>query len=187
MEKLKKKIAKLLPQAVTFTSPPPSPRKAPTAVLLVSLVPAEARLRPNYGTSFDTKEPSSPKVSCLGHVTKPKSKPKPKPKHKPKQHKESLIIKIFKGHRRKGGKRCSVGGGGSKDGSVVKKVPQLGLMNKFESGRGGMLSDFDWTAHVDVLGPDSEKCHIEVESKKEVNLWERRNKPGPPPPLFLKM
>uniref|UniRef100_A0A803NGD3 Uncharacterized protein n=1 Tax=Cannabis sativa TaxID=3483 RepID=A0A803NGD3_CANSA len=149
MEKLKKKIAKLFPQAVTFTSPPPSPRKVPNALLLVSLVPAEARLRPNYGTSFDTKEPSSPK--------------------------------IFKGQRTR------IKGGGKDHRSVVKKVPSLGLMKKFESGRGGVLSDFEWTAHLAVLGPDSENCHIEIESKKEVNLWQRRNKPGPPPPLLLQM
>ncbi|KAM6558039.1 hypothetical protein CsatA_027278 [Cannabis sativa] len=174
MEKLKKKIAKLFPQAVTFTSPPPSPRKVPNALLLVSLVPAEARIRPNYGTSFDTKEPSSPKVSCLGHVTKPKIKPKSKPK-------ECLFIKIFKGQRTR------IKGGGKDHKSVVKKVPSLGLMKKFESGRGGVLSDFEWTAHLAVLGPDSENCHIDIESKKEVNLWQRRNKPGPPPPLLLQM
>ena len=171
MEKLKNLITKLLPHAasaVTFLSPPPSPRKTPPT-LVVSLIPAEARRKPKYGSSFDTREPSSPKVSCLGQVNNNKNK-KPKTKNvcpPPQQEKStkphgSLIVKIFKGTR-KGGKNDSV-----KDNkeAVVDKVPSLGLMKRFESGRGGVLSDFEWTAHVTVLGPDCQGCSVDDEERQ---------------------
>ncbi|PON49953.1 Phospholipase D [Parasponia andersonii] len=181
MEKLKNKISKLLPRAasaVTFLSPSatpsPSPRKNPPAPIAVSLIPAEARRKPRHGSSFDTREPSSPKVSCLGQVNnnnnnnRPKLKPKPRqlgsPPHqqeiKPAASPGNLIVKILRGQRKV-----------SKDSPEgVEKVPSLGLLKRFESSsRGGVLLDFEWTAHVAVVGPDCKNGCVDEDRQRQRN------------------
>ncbi|KAK9948318.1 hypothetical protein M0R45_003899 [Rubus argutus] len=81
--KLRIKILRFLSQAaapaVTYKSPPPSPRNP-----IVLIIPKETRRKPRHGSStFAAKEPTSPNVSCMGQVKgkkKKKKKSKPNPK-----------------------------------------------------------------------------------------------------------
>ncbi|EXC35291.1 hypothetical protein L484_026613 [Morus notabilis] len=149
---LRNKIAKLLslPHATPsitaiLVSPPLSPRKpSSTKPVYTSIIPSEARRKPKYGSSFDTREPTSPKVSCLGQITN-KKKPKPKPKKVGCSVQE---VKVVKKRHKKGVKENMIidDGPNSKDkadGSNVGilVVPSLGEMKRFTSAR-GVLSEF---------------------------------------------
>lgn len=151
---LRNKIAKLLslphstPSITTIlVSPPLSPRKPnSTKPVYTSIIPSEARRKPKNGSSFDTREPTSPKVSCLGQITNKK-----KPNKKPKPKNIGCFIqevKVVKKRRKKGVKENMVIDDGPKskdkaDGSNVGilVVPSLGEMKRFTSAR-GVLSEF---------------------------------------------
>ncbi|KAI4325792.1 hypothetical protein MLD38_031159 [Melastoma candidum] len=169
--------------AIPFRSPPISPRTAnpgkgnqgPTP----SIIPKGAPRRLKSG-SFDAREPSSPMVSCMGQI---KSNKKMKKIHNPPKIKQVLppqreaIIEenhrhtndvMSKSQRQK--QRSIIGGllQGIKHGRKSKKnavedaclppnidtkLPYLGSVKKFASGRGA-LSDFDWRAYGAAVVPD---------------------------------
>lgn len=201
--KLRIKILKFLSQAaapaVTYKSPPPSPRNP-----IVSIIPKEARRKPRNGSSstFAAKEPISPKVSCMGQVKdKKKKKSKPKPKlvcSPPPQEGTSLALCIPKEKTFKVSKvipKVLIKQGKTKDDGVIatsssstssrgpERVPSLGQMKRFESGR-GVLSDFDLMEVND--DPDRvEGLQLGVRGGEEVDddenkteviiLWKRRS------------
>ncbi|KAI9109717.1 hypothetical protein K1719_019347 [Acacia pycnantha] len=125
----------------------------------VSIIPKEAR-RKLRSSSFGAREPSSPKVSCMGDVDqlmKRKKKKKKKKKKKTCTHqsgdeksdkKEKMLPWIFKGsggdhHQRNSGKALDLGlGEKEKAQHNTESVPSLGTVKKFASGR-GTLADFD--------------------------------------------
>lgn len=227
----KSKIFSFLPRAtsVTFHNLPFSPvspvrDKRPELKTItskgfsgsiISIIPAEARRKSRSG-SFDSKEPTSPKVSCIGQIKHKKkiSKSKgvspvqdSKPVSSPREAKKpaSAIQKLF--HGVSTGRKSDV----SDNRSPLKdRAPSLSQMKRFASGR-DTLANFDWTAHVTVepdhrnydshkqreeseqeavIIPDSAPIMVgevvALEPKKEVNLWKRRTM-APPMPLQLKM
>ncbi|KAJ7953179.1 Syringolide-induced protein 14-1-1 [Quillaja saponaria] len=169
LSKLKTKISKLLPQsvaAVTFQGPPSSPTtsRGSRSSAKISIIPREARRRPKNG-SFDAREPTSPKVSCMGQVKHMKKKKKTS-KHKlvePPPEDQTLQVsfpeevkneKKKKKKQKQKQKKTSNGGltlGG--DQSLVleekklplpERIPSLGELKQFSSAR-GTLSSFDFT------------------------------------------
>lgn len=175
MEKASKLRSKLLrflirhaASAVTFQSPPLSPGKAVVArgssTPSISIIPPEIRRKPKTA-SFDAREPTSPKVSCIGHVKSTKKiKRKPQPKRVsvslppppqatvrvscPKEVEENKaappeIVKIgFKGPKQ--GEMPAVFFCHEKQTVLLpERVPSLGQIKQFSSARGA-LSNFDW-------------------------------------------
>ncbi|CAK8540053.1 unnamed protein product [Lathyrus sativus] len=136
---------------VTFQNPTLSPCRSPMTHV-VSLFPKEARRKQKRGISFSPKEPTSPKVSCIGQVNRKKKKMKEKEKNLRKEivsnkkndsvrgSEKKVVVWISKGSC-EGRKR----GGEEKASAVVSSVPpSLDAMKKFTSGRGS-LYDFDAT------------------------------------------
>ncbi|KAK4262024.1 hypothetical protein QN277_027638 [Acacia crassicarpa] len=130
---------------------------------IVSIIPKEAR-RKLRSSSFGAREPSSPKVSCMGDVDQLMKRKKKKKKKKKKtcthqsgdenaDKKEKTLPWIFKGRggdhhqweisQRKSGKALDLElGEKEKAQHCTESVPSLGTMKKFASGR-GTLDDFD--------------------------------------------
>jgi hypothetical protein len=136
---------------VAFQNPTLSPCRSPTTHG-VSLFPKEHRRKHKRGISFSPKEPTSPKVSCMGQVKCKKKKKKDMKLHKGVQqvstknndsvrcHEKKLLVWISMGSY-EGGKQ----GGEEKNSAMVSSVPPtLDSMKKFTSGRGS-LYDFDVT------------------------------------------
>ncbi|KAF5753079.1 hypothetical protein HS088_TW01G00998 [Tripterygium wilfordii] len=207
--KLKSKSLNFLPKTATpatSLNSPRSPVRSPVrrGSTRVSLVPKEARRRSKNG-SFDWREPTSPKVSCLGQITRSKkttenNKPSLASPQKasspafPSPRKQIIMIgKILK----KGSKSCKKSEDEDRQPPSPPKVivsapPSLGRMKQFESGRGGALHQFDWKNTVSDGDDDKvvlssleamdEK--VGAEGRKEVNLWRRRSL-APPTPLQI--
>lgn len=121
---------------VAFQNPTPSPCRSPAR--MVSLIPREVR-RKRRGESFSAREPTSPKVSCMGQVQgKKKRKARKQKKAQAQSHAQKDPTKIID----------SVG----EWKKIVHKVleektveaPSLNAMKKFSSGRGSFY-DFDVT------------------------------------------
>ncbi|KAK7360266.1 hypothetical protein VNO77_02249 [Canavalia gladiata] len=162
MEKLsqmKNKFFKCLPKqpvaSMAFQNPTLSPSTSVTTrgcrSPMVSIIPKEARRRHRIG-SFSAREPTSPKVSCMGQVQCKKRRKAQKEKSvRTKKNdsapchekKENVLLWIFKG--------SGEGPQQNKEDFVLEEKaptthvsPSLGTMKKFASGRGS-LSDFDVT------------------------------------------
>ncbi|CAA3025105.1 uncharacterized protein At1g76070-like [Olea europaea var. sylvestris] len=210
--KSKNKILKFLPKAaqaaVSFQNPPFSPGKDKLKPRFsVSMIPAEARRR-SKNSNFETQEPTSPKVSCMGqikhkkklskkHLSLPKGfKPALAPPPAPQLKKNpSRIRNIFK-----------PAAGRKSDASVdynkpplPDRAPCLSQMKRFASTR-DTLANFDWTktqiapeqgefdsdeegiipfsAPIMVAGGGS---MVALEPRKEINLWKRRTMVQPKP------
>ncbi|XP_027362877.1 uncharacterized protein At1g76070-like [Abrus precatorius] len=149
MEKLfeiKRKLLKFLSKQpatiLMFHKPTPNPCRSSPA--RVSIIPKEARRKHNKGGSFSAREPSSPKVSCMGQV-QGKKKKKGKTQRKAQQistknngtvENKKILLWIPKGSD-EGLKR-------EENGSATMEAPSLNTMKKFASGR-GVLYDFDVT------------------------------------------
>lgn len=172
---LKGKILMFIPRAasaaVTFKSPPISPRKPPAGSLARptsgSVIPRDARRRLKNG-SFDAQEPASPIVSCVGQVKKSKkkkaagmamttrapSKAPDRPKEPKKKDPHMMILKLFKGKKLPGEKshhEDALRGGGENE----NPVPSLGHLKQFSSSR-VVLANFDWMAHCGTaVAPDN--------------------------------
>ncbi|CAL9027286.1 unnamed protein product [Prunus brigantina] len=175
-----KLLSKAAQPAVTYHSPPPSPRKTPGP--MISLIPSEARRKPRNGITFGPKEPTSPKVSCMGQIKgKQKKKKKKKNQSKSKSNTSkracpppqetttcnlvSCVPKEVKKKTSKGlpkeapPKEGDENDNNNPDGLVggssrgPERVPSLGQMRRFASGR-GVLADFDLIleVHDDQLG-----------------------------------
>jgi hypothetical protein len=179
--KLRSKLLRFLiphaASAVTFQSPPLSPGEAVAAPRgssspSISIIPPEVR-RKKKTASFDAREPTSPKVSCMGHVKSTKKierKPKrvsvslpPKPQATlrvsfPKEGEEKKakeIVKIgFKGPKQGHGMPDVFFCHEKKKQTVPEPVPSLGQIKQFSSARAGALSDFDWRTSGAVTVPD---------------------------------
>ncbi|KAF7829007.1 uncharacterized protein G2W53_020171 [Senna tora] len=171
---MKDKFLKFLPRqpvasmAFQIQNPTLSPSRSvagggnrtPPRSHIVSIIPKEAR-RKLRSSSFSAREPTSPKVSCMGEVKGKKKKKKGARKNKASEAKESAaaekvkkektLLWIFKGTYGE----CESPKESSRSGKALvleleeKKapsdtespVPSLGTMKKFASGR-GTLSDF---------------------------------------------
>ncbi|KAL0323224.1 UNVERIFIED_CONTAM: hypothetical protein Sangu_1941700 [Sesamum angustifolium] len=237
--KSKNKILKFLPRAVqaavSFQNLPFSPRRdrrpdvnapRPRSHLnkgfsgpIVSMIPAEAR---GKSKNFETQEPTSPKVSCMGQIKhkkkisrkkhaslpkefKPVSRSQPERTNTargPANSKPSGIKKFFGARRRSDD--------GSKDHAEPSvPAPSLSQMRRFASSR-ETFANFDWTtaqiapeedrdffsdeergdsdAEDEVIIPFSAPimlgggvAGLELEPRKEINLWKRRTMARPQP------
>ncbi|XP_021902664.1 uncharacterized protein At1g76070 [Carica papaya] len=165
---------KLLPKAaaaVRFQNPPFSPGRDNIMTKLkphaaannkgfsghsVCLIPHEARIRKEKNESFGAQEPTSPKVSCMGHVKQkkkniertvslPQDRPKPAMLSPRMVKKHASKIKKMFSSKKLGKKSNSVDDG--KKPTLVDRAPRLGQMKRFSSGRDAFAS-FDWTAQV---------------------------------------
>ncbi|XP_038877727.1 uncharacterized protein At1g76070-like [Benincasa hispida] len=210
--KPKSQFMKFLPRAasaVNFNNPPVSPgretRPLPgrgfSGPMMISIIPREARSKSN-NSGFETPEPTSPKVSCIGQI-------KHKKKLKDLAKKAAATVESKKRHPPSGIKRILTGGkvlGRAKSNVAAaapsgkpplpERAPGLNQMKRFSSGRGA-LANFDWTAQIapdDVEGEEAggggrRTVWIDEEvgplqPRKEVNIWKRRTV-VPPTPLQL--
>lgn len=159
------------------------------------LVPMEARKK-GESRNFTEREPTSPKVSCMGQIKLKKSNSSSKRfPNKEKIHKSSsfTLKKMFNKKVRPRRRPES---------PEVPAQPPVGQLRKFTSGR-DWLADFDWRkVHDDsevydddgdeVIVPHSAPILIgggggvAPEPKKEVNLWKRRTL-DPPMSLQVKV
>lgn len=228
--KLKSKILKLLPKAVAFRNLPFSPRRDNRADVnpqrfrthqnkafsgpMVSMIPAEARRK---SKNFEIqREPSSPKVSCMGQV-KHKSKISEK-KHvslprefKPVTQKSERPGPVGPAKKKKkAGIKKILRGGSKSDKPAGESAPALSQMRRFASSR-ETFANFDWTtAQIAPAGEDTDEDRgysdgdddggipfsapivmaggggLDLEPRKEINLWKRRTM-APPQSLQLNM
>ncbi|CAJ2635854.1 hypothetical protein L195_g005735 [Trifolium pratense] len=153
MEKLsqmKNKFFKFLPKrpvasVSSYQNPTLSPNTSVTTSRKVSIIPKEAR-RKHRSISFSAREPTSPKVSCMGQVKcKKKRKVKRVDQSSTKKsdsvtshENKKVLFWDFKGSCES--PTQSVKAFVLEENEVV--APSLGSMKKFVSGRGS-LSDFD--------------------------------------------
>ena len=177
--KLRSKLLRFLiphaASAVTFQSPPLSPGKAVatprgSSSPSISIIPPEVRRKPKTA-SFDAREPTSPKVSCMGHVKNTK-----KIKRKPKRVSVSLpppppqatvgVSCPKEVEEKKAQETVKIGFKGPKQGgmadvffyleeqTVQEQAPSLGQIKRFSSARAGALSNFDWRTSDVVVVPN---------------------------------
>lgn len=171
--KPKSKIMKLLPRAasavaVTFHNPPISPSRENRPVagrgfsgpMKISIIPQEARSK-SKNSGFETPEPTSPKVSCIGQIKHKKklkelvksSAARVEVSEQKKRHPPSAIKRILTGGKVLGRAKSKVAAapagnrrGGGKP-PLPERAPGLNQMKRFSSGRGA-LANFDWTAQI---------------------------------------
>lgn len=189
--KSKNKILKFLPRAASAVSvsfqnvPPFSPGRDRRSEIhlnklknhagrgfsgpIISMIPDEARRKPKNG-GFDSQEPTSPKVSCMGQIKHKKkmikkakrtNAPAPLPPQKvkavttttttspPREIKKhaSAIRRIFAGARKPAGRKSDASVDYKPALSDDHEAPCLSQMNRFASGRNS-LADFDWMAQI---------------------------------------
>ncbi|XP_077246275.1 uncharacterized protein At1g76070-like [Tasmannia lanceolata] len=224
MEKTKRtksKILSFLPKTATisFANPPPSPVRQDNSTKFkpntgkgfsgpISIIPAEARRKTKNG-SFDTREPTSPKVSCIGQIKHKKRINKAKLPSTQKEDKDkkknsksspkspSSLIKIFRIGRKSDATPEKV--------DLPDRAPTLSQMKQFSSARNA-LADFEWKggggrnyySDKDREEEDEEEEEfviphsaplgvgggVALEPRKEINIWKRRTM-APPRPLQL--
>ncbi|XP_030534483.1 uncharacterized protein At1g76070 [Rhodamnia argentea] len=157
---------------------------------IVPLIPKEARLgrrSKNGGASLDTpREPTSPKVSCMGQIKHKKKIKKMKKSEegagtdKPssgssrseekKKPKSRIFRRIFSGaraERRSGssGLPAENRGEGETERVSDERAPSLGQMRRFASSRNALAS-FDWTAQVaPVDAAEQRNCYSDDEDR----------------------
>ncbi|XP_057974303.1 uncharacterized protein At1g76070 [Malania oleifera] len=189
--KSKNAIMRFLPKvatAVTFQNPPFSPgRNSTTGRIrssdinanrlrtttcrgfsgpIISIIPVEARRETSKNGSFDSQEPTSPKVSCIGQIKHKHKKKKNKksitdgksknqvsqlqsePKPQMEMKKElSTIRRIFSARpARKSDPSGDVPNQGRRL-SDAAQAPSLHQTKRFSSGRDA-LAGFDWRAQI---------------------------------------
>ncbi|XP_057796948.1 uncharacterized protein At1g76070-like [Salvia miltiorrhiza] len=188
--KSKKKILRLLPKAaqaaVSFQNPPFSPGRADANSKLKShlhkgfsgpMIPAEAR---GKSKDFETQEPTSPKISCMGQIKHKKkmckkqaSLPKgfkpvllPQPERITKarsagpapelKKKPAGLMKIFSGRRKSD---ASLDRGKP---PLPQRAPSISQMRRFASSR-DTFANFDWTTSQIAPGD----CYSDEDSDGE--------------------
>ncbi|KAK6115144.1 hypothetical protein DH2020_007413 [Rehmannia glutinosa] len=175
--KSKNKILRFLPKAaqaaVSFQNPPFSPArdKRPDKLRtqlskgfsgpIVSMIPAEARRK---SKNFETQEPTSPKVSCMGQIKHKNRICKQRHASLPKEFRPAFhsqpdkISKIGPSgpaapelKRKPSGIKKLFGAGRKSHGSIdygkppiPDRAPSLSQMRRFASSR-DTLAKFDWT------------------------------------------
>lgn len=157
-QKFKGQVLNFLPKAatpVTFLSPPPSPIRTNAGKGLssprVSLIPKEVRRRAR-SLSFDAREPTSPKVSCMGQVKNKKKKKKKMMMMDLTKLPDNVlcscpgaIMRIFKRKQQSGESDVS-----NKKPPTEEQIPSSGPSKQLASGR-GVLQKFDLKV-CDVVG-----------------------------------
>ncbi|KAF8406666.1 hypothetical protein HHK36_008756 [Tetracentron sinense] len=222
-------ILRFLPRAassVTFQNPPFTPgreKRTENSNKLKAnagkwfsgpIIPAGAPRKSKNG-SFDSQEPTSPKVSCMGQIKHKKKIHKSKRVSPPQESKPASSPRKVK--KQSSALRSIFGGakpGRKSDASAAKpplpdRAPSLSQMKRFASGRDA-FTNFEWTAQGVKVRPDyysdeergdqsDEEDEVlipfsapmvvggrlAVEPRKEVNLWKRRTM-APPRPLQLR-
>ncbi|KAG6390613.1 hypothetical protein SASPL_148351 [Salvia splendens] len=202
--KSKNKILRLLPKAtqaaVSFQNPAFSPGRSKG--FSGPMIPVEAR---GKSKNFETQEPTSPKISCMGQI-KHKKKMCKKQTSLPRGFKPAVnsqperiskarssgpgLMKIFSRRRN------SDAGLGKPP--LAERAPSLSQMRRFASSR-DTLAGFDWKASQ--ITPDSGEDSdgeddgagipfsapilmaggFVLEPRKEINLWKRRTMAQPKP------
>ncbi|GKV17787.1 hypothetical protein SLEP1_g28249 [Rubroshorea leprosula] len=161
-------ILKFLPKAVcavAFQSPPFSPGKDKRFCgPIVSIIPDEARRKTSKNESFETPEPTSPKVSCMGQIKHKKNIRKAKrataaregrdhnkPVSSPKEVKKhsSAVWRLFTSS--KPPRKSDVPD--ETERSHSEDAPSLAQMKRFAS-RHDTLSGFDWTTQIAAVEGD---------------------------------
>ncbi|XP_047963183.1 uncharacterized protein At1g76070-like [Salvia hispanica] len=198
--KSKSKILRLIPRAATSSVSFQNPRVSGNSNNLksqlyrafsgpmISMIPAEAR---EESKSFETQEPTSPKISCMGQIKHKKKICRLQPEYGPVipsqqpatlKKNPSVINKIFNG-RRKGDDSINRG-----KPPLPDRAPRLSHLMRFassrdtfachdwateESGGGdwGSYSDGDDDVVFPMLGSGA---GLVLEPRKEINLWKRR-------------
>ncbi|XP_072980049.1 uncharacterized protein At1g76070-like [Typha angustifolia] len=116
---------------------------------IVPLIPMEARRskeKDRRGGNFETEEPTSPKVSCMGQIKHKKMacklKQRPPPPARRDQKRVSFAVpKIF--FRRKARPMHRVGDEERQKVRMVR-APSIARMRRYASGRESALRNFDW-------------------------------------------
>ncbi|KAK4434653.1 hypothetical protein Salat_0628100 [Sesamum alatum] len=172
--KSKNKILKLLPRAaqaaVSFQNLPFSPRRDRRPDVnanrlrshlnkgfsgpIVSMIPAEAR---GKSKNFETQEPTSPKVSCMGQIKHKKKISRKKHASLPKEFKPvsrsqpekttgpgSKLVKKPSGIRKFFGAGRRSDEASKDDAEPSVPAPSLSQMRRFASSR-ETFANFDWT------------------------------------------
>ncbi|OMO75466.1 hypothetical protein COLO4_26083 [Corchorus olitorius] len=187
--KPKNTFLKFLPKAasavsVSFQNPPFSPGRDAAKLKshaargfsgpIVSIIPDEAR-RKSKSETFETQEPTSPKVSCMGQIKHKKSIKKARRVSPPKDLKpvsgsSSSSSKEVKKHASKLRRIFSMGKPPRKSDATTKKAelsdraPSLGQMKRFASGRDA-FSSFDWTAQIAPVDGDNRDYYSDEERR----------------------
>ncbi|KAK7367246.1 hypothetical protein VNO80_09255 [Phaseolus coccineus] len=129
---------------VAFQNPTPSPCRSPAR--MVSIIPREVR-RKRRGESFSAREPTSPKVSCMGQV-QGKNKRKARKQKKAQAQKDPTKTIDSVGEWKKIVLWTQKGSDEGRKHKVLEEktveAPSLNAMKKFSSGRGSFY-DFDIT------------------------------------------
>lgn len=189
---------------------------------IISIIPEEVRRKSKSG--HYQEEPTSPKVSCMGQIKLKKKLKKSKSslpiltsydhhQSKPVKPTGSAIRRMFSStitvSKTADKKLNSNSEDNNKASSMVipDRVPSLGKLKKFSSGRDHHLSNLDWTAQIasddqknSYSDNDEEREEIKIpfsaplgigrlglptlQPKKEINLWKRRTM-APPRSLQL--
>lgn len=152
LQQMKNKLFKFLPKrpvaSMAFQNPPPlSPSGSVTTKACrnrVSIIPKEARRKHRTG-SFSKREPTSPKVSCIGQVEGKKMRKVQKQKkvqakksdNVPQREKKKTLLWSFTENGESPKQRDEAP-------SAMSPAPSLGTMKKFSGGRKSM-ADFGIT------------------------------------------
>ncbi|XVF35901.1 hypothetical protein REPUB_Repub19eG0011600 [Reevesia pubescens] len=179
--KSKNKFLKFLPKAasavrVSFQNPPFSPGrdKRPDSYTgkhkaypgkgfsgpIISIIPDEAR-RKSKSETFETQEPTSPKVSCMGQIKHKKNIKKAKRVSPPKVSKApvldqscssrelkkpaSKLMRIFS--MANPVRKSDIASSNKTE--LADRAPSLGQMKRFASGRDA-FGNFDWMSQITV-------------------------------------
>ncbi|XP_021284623.1 uncharacterized protein At1g76070 [Herrania umbratica] len=138
---------------------------------IVSIIPDEAR-RKSQSETFETQEPTSPKVSCMGQIKQKKNIRKAKCVSRPKELKpvsESSGEEVKK-HASKLKRIFSMAKPARKSEASSKKTelpdraPSLGQMKRFTSGRDA-FSNFDWMAQIAPAEADNRDYYSDEERR----------------------
>lgn len=195
MDKTSKKktmILKFIPKAISFGNLPFSPRgdkridahkshphKSGFSGPIVSMIPAEARGR---SRTFETQEPTSPKVSCMGQIKHRKRLSKKKQASLPREFKPVSLPRLAdkskeagpagpKLKRKPSGIKKFFGRGRKSDSSVDGTKPpirdgppSLGQMRQFASSRDA-FANFDWTTAQIAPDHGDRECYSDEDRR----------------------
>lgn len=166
--KPKSNFLRLLPKAaqaaVSFQNPPYSPGRAKG--FSGPMIPAEAR---GKSRNFETTEPTSPKISCMGQIKHKKkmckkqaSLPKgfkpvlnPPARPEPEKKQPSGLMKMFSVRRKSDA--CKP--------PLPERAPGLSQMRRFASSR-DTFANFDWSA-ASQIAPAEERDFYSDEDGEE--------------------
>lgn len=219
MRSKKSNFLTFLAKSTSFSNPAPPMKHAQYhnkgfSGPILHLIPDEARRKQKTDIPFETQEPTSPTVSCIGQIKQKAKKNKlpraksikkhapPKPEKKPRSssNHDSFVQRMFGQKPPSSRRKLQVSRSDNLLASTSNIAPRIDHMKRFKSGRES-LRDFDWReVEREIKGMDSKEDDMSVyysaplvlgggvvaapEPRKEVNIWKRRTI-GPPVPLKL--